>query len=354
MNRLFFSFILGLLAVPLAAKAQTTVTTTPVGYITYTIPATNGAQTTTTYISFPLLNNPAYSGAVTALTSNTLTVAGTPWTAGQFAAAGSPFFVKISSGLEAGRFLLVTANTANTLTVDVTDHSSQTTPLDGSGFAVQVNDRIEIIAGDTLASVLGDGSISNPVQLVGGTSAFTADAVSIYNPSLGRSFSYYFNTTRNAWNSGASGVVSQNGLILYPDMAIGITRRPNRPALVFQLQGRVPDVTPLTKTTGGSTSAIYSSTRFPVDVTLASLNIPGWTKSNSVFTADTIAVWDPSLGRWFSYFQRADNNQWRKSGDTLTDQSNFVIPAGAGIQILKRSTVSGQSSFMAVSMPYTP
>ncbi len=353
MNRLFFSFILGLLAVPLAAEAQTTVTTTPVGYITYTIPATNGAQTTTTYISFPLLNNPAYSGAVSALTSNTLTVAGTPWTAGQFAAAGSPFFVKISSGLEAGRFLLVTANTANTLTVDVTDHSSQTTPLDGSGFAVQVNDRIEVIAGDTLASVLGDGSGNNPLLLVGSISLFTADSVGIYNSSLNRMATYYFNTTRNAWNL-SSALTNQNGLVIYPDMAIAITRRPNRPALTFQLQGRVPDVTPLTKTVGGSSSPVYSSTRFPVDVKLTSLNIPGWTKSNSLFTADTLAIWNQNLARWDTYFQRADNSQWRKSGDTLTDQSNFVIPAGTGISILKRSAVSGQSSFLAVSMPYTP
>ena len=329
------------------------VATVPQGYLTLNIAATNGSQTTTTYISLPLLNAPAYSAAITAMTTNSLSVSGTPWTAGQFAAAGAPYFVKMCSGQQVGRYLLVTANTTNTLTLDVTDNSSQTTGLDATGFAVQVGDSFQVIPGDTLASLLGDGSVGNPLQLVGGTSAFAADAVSMYSSTLLRSFSYYFNTTRNAWNSTtASSTTSQNDLVIYPNMALGILSRPNRPARSLAITGYVPDAAPLTKTVGGSANVIYSFTRFPVDIPLSALAISNWTKSNSGFTADAISVWDQPLARWDNYYQ-ITNNQWRKSGDTVTDQSSLVIPAGTGIQIIKRTPVTGANSFLSVTMPYT-
>lgn len=325
--------------------------TPPVGVMTYTIPATGAAQTTTTYISVPLINQAFQSALVTAVSDNTLTVGSSSWTPGAFAVAGSPFFVKVASGQQAGRFLLVTANTANTLTVDTSDHSSQTTPLNGAGFAIQANDRIQLIAGDTLASFFGDGTANNPLQLVGAASPFAADTVSVYNSILGRVDAYYFNTTQSAWNASGS-TVSQNSVVLYPDMAVGITRRPNRPQLTFTLTGDVPEVPPLTKTTGGNTSVIYACTRYPVDMALSSFNIANWTKSDSAFTADTIGIWNAALGRWDGYYQLA-NSQWRKAGDAVTNQSAVVIPAGAGIQILKRAAVSGQASFLAAAMPYT-
>ena len=247
--------------------------------------------------------------------------------------------------------MLITANTNNTLTVDTTDHSAQTTALDGTGFAVQANDTIQIVAGDTLASLLGDGSVNNPVQLVAGTSAFTADTVSIYNTALNRSDVYYFNTSRNAWSL-FNTTANQNNLVIYPEMVLGVTRRPNRPAMSLVITGSVPEVSPLTKTVGGQASAIYGSTRFPADMTLSALNIPGWTQSNSLFTADTIGIWNQSLGRTDTYYQ-LPSGQWRKSGDSTTDQSSLVITAGTGVTILKRTAVSGASSFLAVAMPYT-
>jgi uncharacterized protein (TIGR02597 family) len=327
-----------------------TVSTIPAGNVTVSIPATNASQTTITYIGLPLLNEPVYAGSVVSVAANTITVSGTPWASGQLTTATSPYFVKVISGQQAGRFMLVTLNTNNTLTVDTSDHSTQITALNGTGFAVQANDTIQVVPGNTLASFLGDGSTNNPVQLVGGTSAFTADGVSIYDPTAGRSFSYYFNTSRNAWNLSTS-TVSQNSQFIYPEMVLGITRRPNRPALSLGITGSAPEVSLLAKTVGGATSEIYGSTRFPADITLSALNISGWTESNSVFTADTLALWNQASGQWISYYQ-LKNGQWRQSGNATTDQSNLLIPAGLGIQILKRTAVSGQASFLSVTMPY--
>ena len=178
----------------------------------------------------------------------------------------------------------------------------------------------------------------------------TADVVSIYDATLQRFWSYYFNTTRNAWNS-TSSTASQNALLVYPGMVLGILRRPSRPALSLMILGSVPDVSPLVKTVGGSANVIYSSTQFPVDMPLSELNISGWTKGSSSFTADVLSIWDQALARWDAYYQLT-NNQWRKSGDVVTDQSNLVISAGTGIQILKRTQVTGAASFLSEPMPY--
>jgi uncharacterized protein (TIGR02597 family) len=334
-----------------ASAQSASVSTTPVGYVGVTIQPTTSAQTTTTYVSLPFFNAPVYANAVSSITSGTVTVSTSTWTTNQFAQTGAPYFLKIVSGQESGRVMLITANTTNTLTVDTTDHSSQTTGLDTNGFVLQAADLIQIVPGETLASLLGDGSTGNPVQLVGGTSTFTADTVGIYSNASNRTTGYYYNTNAQSWLTNTS-TLSQNSLIIYPETVLAITRRPNRPAITLALTGSVPEVTPLTKNTGGAASAVYASTRFPVDIILSNLNIPGWVESNLSFTADTIGVWDQAVARWDTYYETT-SGEWLKSGDTITNQNSLVIPAGTGIVLLKRTALSGANSFLAVTMPYT-
>jgi uncharacterized protein (TIGR02597 family) len=338
-------------------SASTSVATTGYGYKTLNLSAT-GLQSVTSYVSIPLTNPPTYSsGVATVSGSATLTVAGTPWTSGQFAAAGSPYFLKFTTGLQAGRSLLITANTGNSLTVDITDQSSQSTGLDAAGFAVQPNDSFEIVAGETLSSFLGDGSANNPVLLKKAANAFTAETVSIYQPTLSRSLSYYFNSNTNVWTcSTVAG--SQNNLTLYPGTVLCITRKSGDAALGILNTGNLPDVAPLTKTVGSSGN-IFASTRYPVDMTLANLSFTGWVKGTSAFNTDAIAVWDQPTARFYSYYQLPDTvvngtvvpGQWRRSGDTVSDYSSFLLPGGTGFQITKRASVSGASSYLLLPLP---
>jgi len=324
------------------------------------VPATGPGVNSTSYLSAPLSNDPVYTGVVSAVTANTITVADSPapWTANQFATAGSPFFVKFlvpnpavaGANLEAGRTIFVTANTTNTLTLDTTDNSSQTVALTTTGFNVQVGDSFEVFPGNTLTSLFGD--TTQNLVLNGGTSILQADTVSLYNAALLRFQSYYFNTTAGYWElSGSS--ANANNTIVYPYVGFELTRRANEAALSLVVTGRVAEVSRLIKTPG-SGSVIYDSTGYPVDLTLSELQLgPNWVEGSSVLSADTLSVWDASLLRFDTYFETTSNT-WLKSGGGATDQSSVVIPAGTTVVFLKRAAVSGATSYLQPALPYSP
>lgn len=346
--------LLGLMAItqlatfPLTAAGESS-TTVPVGVMRYTFPATT--QVTTTYISMPLTNAAVYSARVTAVGANTITFAGAPFTAGELALPGSPFFAKIASGAQVGRTIRVTANTANVLTLDTTDNSSQTVALNAAGWAMAEGDRVEVIVGDTLASFFGDGSEDNPLKLVGSTSSLTSDNVGFYNKSTGKIESYYFNTTLGHWRS-TTNALNRNDSVLFPEAAINITRRGGRPAISLSVIGSVPEGEPLTKVTGGTTT-VFTGSRYPVDVTLGQLSFSNWNKGLSPLNSDSISLYNPTTGRFDAYYQRSDNNQWIRVGGGSVDRSNQIIPAGSGMNITKRGIVSAESSMLSTNMPYS-
>jgi uncharacterized protein (TIGR02597 family) len=347
-RRLLGAGALALASALVSAQAQS-VATTPVGAMTYSFPATTAV--TTTYISIPLTNAAVYTGPVASVTANVITFSGTPFAANGLTGAGNPHFARIATGAQAGRTILITANTTNSITVDTTDNSSQTTALTTSGFAVAANDRIEIIVGDTLASLFGDGTAGNALVFVGGTISGNSDTVAIYNRSTAVFDTYFFSTSSSFWRK-SNVSTNANSLVIYPESAIAITRRASRPATSLVLTGDVPAVSVKTKTLG-SNSAFYTSTRYPTDVTLGALNLSNWTKANISGQADTIAIYNSSTAKFDTYFQRADNNEWRLSGGPTTNQSGVNIPAGAMIVVLRRGTLSGVSTFTSSAIPYT-
>lgn len=324
------------------------VATTPVGAMTYTFPATT--QVTTTYISIPLTNPAVYTGPVASLTANTITFSGTPFTSGELAQTGSPFFARIATGPQAGRTMLVTGNTANSITVDTTDNSSQTTALNLSGWSVAQGNRVEIIVGDTLAGMFGDGSGANPLKFTGGSNILSSDAVAIYSKTSARLISYFYSTELGYWRT-TSSTTNQNNLILYPENAIAITRRENRPSVSLSVIGIVPEQKQLTKITGNTTT-IHSSHRLPVDIMLGDITLPNWTKADNILLADTFGIYNPSTARFDTYFQTTSGS-WRRSGAGTADQSSVVIHAGTMVAFLKRAPVSGIDSFIAFNLGYT-
>ncbi|MEI8310582.1 MAG: TIGR02597 family protein [Verrucomicrobiota bacterium] len=346
--------LLGAAAIFAHSALAQNATTTPVGAMTYTLNATTGGLTNT-YISIPLTDSPVFSGAVQSFGATTLTFSGTPFVAGALAQSGTPYFLRFQSGLQAGRTVLITANTANTVTVDVTNNSGQATNHDAPGFAVVANDTAQIFQGDTLASFFGNAVDVNGyltgVALKGAAGALQADTVSIYNRSTVKLDSYFFSTALGYWRSSAS-TVNQNAVILYPDTSFGVTRRSGRPAISFTVLGDVPAVAPKIKTAGNN-QPVYGANPFPLDMTLGTLNLINWTKSNSALSADTINIYNAPLARMDTYYQKLDGT-WRKSGDAITDKSSFAIPAGSFVGYLKRGAVAGATSFVSSPLPYTP
>ena len=350
MRKNIFYFLTGIAlatGVISASAASATVSSVPQGMITFNLPA--GA---TTYVSLPLTNNVTYAGSVSAVFTNSISVGDTPapFTT-SLATAVAPYFVKFLSGNEMGRTVLITANTTSSLTLDTTDNSSQTVNLTTSGFNVQVGDTFEIFPANTLTSLFGNNTTQNPLLLKGSRSVFSADTVSIYSSSLVSWQTYYFSTKTGYWVLNGSSV-DANNLILYPYGAVTITRRSNEASTSFVVAGRVAEVPILTKTTG-SNAVVYGSTGYPTGMTLSQLQLgSNWNRGTSVFTADTISVWDSSLGSFESYYQMPDST-WRESNNSSVNQSSLVVPSGTCVAILQRETVSGSKSYLSSVMPYS-
>lgn len=325
------------------------VTTTPVGAVVLSFPSTT--QVTTAYISLPLSNPSVFKASASSVGSNTITFTGSLFTAGQLAQAGSPYFARIASGLQTGRTMLITANTSDTITVDTTDNSSQVTPLNDIAWALTAGDRIEIIVGDTLASIFGDNTVSKPLVFQGG-GVLGSDKVGLFNKTNTKYDAYYFNTSLGRWTSTLNSAVNANNLVLYPESVIQIVRGSGRASTSLTLIGDVPAIAPLVKTVGSNTT-VHTAYRFPVNTTLGSLNLSVWATGNTLLAqSDRLGIYDPTNGKFDSYYQRTDGT-WRLSLDANTDRSTVVIPAGSIVTLNKKASVSGQTSFITMGLPYT-
>ena len=338
-----------ILAIPALAQNATT---TPVGAMTSSFPATSGAVETTP-LSIPLLGMPVYVGVVGSLSSNSsITVIGAGWTAGAYATRAQPYFVRFTSGNQAGRMIKVISNTSDTLTLDTSDNSTQITPLDLAGWAVLPGtDTFEVFPGNTFAILFGDNTAGNPVDFKTSNNIKTADTILLFNGAAWDT--YYFDTAYNCWRSKLS-PTNVNNNVIYPDTGLIISRRPNNnvPA-TFTVLGSVPNVAPQSKTTG-LVSSRYISTGLPVDMTLGSLNFAGWTKSASYKSGpDVVTIYNGS--GWNSYYQSSTAPyKWFDKNNSITDASPTIIPAGSIIGITKRSAVTGSSSFIKTQvMPYS-
>jgi uncharacterized protein (TIGR02597 family) len=349
MRKKIFYFLTGIaLAMDgTCAYAQNaTVATVPEGMITFNLP-----QGVTSYFSLPLTNNEIYTSSVTDVTFNTISVgdAPAPFTT-SLATAGAPYFVKFLSGNETGRVLLITANTTSFLTLDTTDHAiGSPILLTTTGYNVQVGDTFEIFPGNTLASVFGAGTKANPLVLTGGTTVGSSDDV-YFGTYVGTAIeTYYFNTTAGYWELSGS-TVNANNTIIYPYSPYAIARQSSHPSTTFVLSGRVTPVANAIKVAGNET--VYTSTQYATSITLSQLKFSNWVTGTSIYTADTLGVWNPGENRFDTYYQEP-NSSWRRYPNASTNQSSFAIAAGTVITITKRGTVNSARTFLQSALPYS-
>jgi uncharacterized protein (TIGR02597 family) len=350
MNKKTLLFVTGLaLATGMlsASAIGVSVATIPQGMISYPL-----ASGSVNYLSLPLTNTEKFTSVVSAVTSNSIAVADapSPFTT-SLAVAGSPYFVKILSGTETGRVMLITSNTTSALTLDTTDHATgSAVPLNAAGFNIQPGDAFEIFPGDTLASIFGDGSAQNPLLLTGGTAVKTADTVALLTAVSAPAQTFFFNTSKNYWEQYGS-TANANNTIIYPYSAMVINRQANHSDTTLFVTGRVTPVTAQTKMIPGGT--ILTSTHFATDVKLSQLNFgANWVTGTSVSSADNLGVWNAAKNSFDTYYQLPDST-WRKFGDTTTDQSDVAIAAGTVTAISKRAAVTGGATFLHSPLPYT-
>ncbi len=332
------------------AASRVSVTSLPQGMVS--LSAAKGA---TTYVSLPLSNNAIFSGTVGAVGVNAISVTNTqtPFRT-SLAVAGSPFFVKFLTGNEMGRTLLIKANTTSQLTLDTADNSAQQVSLLTAGYNVRSGDAFEIFPGDTLASTFGTNTPQSPLVVVGGASFAASDYVNVFNPTTAKWMMFYFNTKLGYWmKEGVAG--NQSNTVLYPYRGLSITRRALATAgavASLVVTGRIAEVPVVTKTTGKST-VVYTSTGYAVNMKLSQLRFnSSWVRGQTGATADVVKVWNSTKKAFVGYFQMPDYT-WHQVGAPMADQSNVIVPAGTCIGLQQHATVTGASSYLTVSMPYS-
>jgi uncharacterized protein (TIGR02597 family) len=335
------------------ASAQTGVATTPVGFMAYTIPgAVNASVPTKTAVAFPLHDTPVYSGTITAVGPASLTNSSSPWqdassVVTNFASAASPYLVRVRTGLQAGRVMLITANTASQLTVDT---RTPALSLTASGLSMAAGDSIDIVPADTLGTLFGTAT---PIFKSGAT-ADVADNVSVWDDATQAWITYFHNGTQWVRDQDQT-LASQNNTVIYPDRALFITRRDTTP-VTFTLVGEVPASDQKTLVAGpqaGVVSRTYVANLFPTDTTLASsgiANLTGWKKNADFAQADVVMIWDTTSQTWGAYYN--DGAQWL-CYPVAGSQDNTVIPAGSAVFIARRSSPTASDSVWNNALPYS-
>ena len=323
-----------------ALHAQTTATTTPVGFITVTIPAAANVSTpSNTSLSVPLYNTAAYVSSVATLDSATqFTMTGAAWTAGAFADPAAPYLVRIKGqptlnvGANVGRTFLITANTTNQLTVSLPNGVANINTL------LNVTDSCEVVPANTLGTLFGT---TTPV-LQSGATVDAADNVFILN---GGTWETYFHNGTTWRKSGGTG--NRNNTLIYPDEGMFIVHTTTSP-VVLTLMGTVPSTAEETQMLGSAST--FLANRFPVDTTLVATGIqllPGWV-TGAVDTADLVYAWNSTTTLWDTYYH--NGTSWRKSGAT-GNKDTTVIPAGTAIVVSRQNAAT---AVLTQTLPYTP
>lgn len=313
----------------------------PVGFLMQTIPA---GQTRSFSVPFDadVSSQKDSVGRLTAVGANTLEWAGARWVPGAFAMAAAPYFVRLTSGEQAGRVFAIatTPNTATKLFLE-----TEGVDLTTLGLAVGVGGTaFEVIPGDTLATFFGSAAAGNEPVVQGAAEPNQADSVQIWNGTGW--LRCYYNTVWRRWafDTDTIAAPARDTLALRSDRGLLITRRGDTP-LDLAVVGRVlamPQRAMHLRTENGRT---FLATMQTGDVTLGALALqsssraPGWRASADPAQADLVAVW--SGATWFVFYYNDQIGHWQREGEPAGNRDDFLIRAGTPVMVQRRSAASG-------------
>jgi uncharacterized protein (TIGR02597 family) len=165
------------------ANAQTSAVTDPVGYITVNV-AGSAASTTFSAIAPTLVNKVEYAGSIATISATSITVSGTPFTVGQFAA--SNYWVEITSGAGEGAWTNITG-TPTTSSITLADDM---TAFAAAGATIKIRKHVtvgEFLGATNTAGLLGgaDPGLADEVVLVDNGTVPATVKVIFYDPTPG-------------------------------------------------------------------------------------------------------------------------------------------------------------------------
>lgn len=324
--------------------AQTTVATTPVGYIQETFtPSTSGTSRVFSAVSFPLHQAPVYVGLVASTSSNTITLSGS--IPSGLTSAATPFLVHVENAANSaatGQSFLITSASTNSVTVSSPNYTV--------GSILAAGDQVAIRGAETIGSLFG--STDSTVMLQGGTSPENADVLYLWN---GTGWADYYYIPSYGWveDSDAQYTI-QNGAVIYPDEGalVGRISTNTLPATYAMSMGAVP-----TNAQNEPVSApgfTFIANPLPVGLTLSQFgftNSQSWLEGNSPQNSDVVLVWSGSGWQDFYYIS---NYGWVLDSDPNYNlQTNFVIPAASAVMVHRQTAIAPVNSFIPVNLTYS-
>jgi uncharacterized protein (TIGR02597 family) len=323
------------------------VSSTPVGYITYTANANSDLK-----LGLVLEQATTFSGAVSSVTTGAID-AGSD--VGDLTT--NAHYVKMTSGALDGQWFQVSSASGTTVTVSE----------DLAAGGVVANDTFQVIPFWTLDSLFPSGG-----NVPGSADIFNADAlVQTFDPSnIGTNFAtssghlYYTGSLAPAGWYDSSALTPSGSTALNPDIYIQV-RNSTSSAANIVITGTVPEsavtVNVLSTSTGKQDNLVYNP--YPTDITLATSNLStsgAVAGSPDIFNpTDVVLVYAPSgsaqneatIAAYLYYTGSLAPTGWYDSS-TLTPADDSVIKAGQAV-IIRKASGSDQVTTWNSNLPYT-
>jgi hypothetical protein len=340
---------------PQPSFAQTTATTTPVGFVTVAVAGTGGTTPVAyTFTCLGILNPVAWQSTISSITTTTLAndtivdnsaafVAGAYNSVTVGTSQQPTYFVEILSGNGAGEMYDIASNTATTLTFLNKSLNTLVTTDFNNGVILSYAIRPHM----TLGQVFGAAGSGPSSGLQGGIST-TADQVQLFRNG-GYSIYYYQiggrGSAQNTWVLSGSPNTDASATVIYPTDGIAFARFQSSSVNVVVSGAVKTGQTQISVNGQGYTllGNVYSAgmtlgtSGLYTDNTGTTGVLPGIST-----TADQVMFWNPTAtppGFNIYYYQvggrGSAQNTWVLSGSPNTDASTTPIPVGTALFILR-------------------
>jgi uncharacterized protein (TIGR02597 family) len=333
-----------------SASAQTTASTTPVGFVTLNAFGTGTSSGPYTFNGLSVAPPVVAQGTSTAVGTNTITDTTQSWTQDEFDAAAGPYYVEITGptgGAGIGTMYDITATNASTQTITLAQNLV-------SGVVAGATYRIR--AHWTISTVFGPSG-SLPLQVTGGVATASganplADLILVWDntlPTPGYDTFYYKikNGVTTGWTEITSGtpVATPANAILYPEQGIIIQRQGSANTSITLMGAAKEGQISIPVVNGYN----FIGNPFPAPLTLGTCGlytgstatgIAGGvlTPSGSNTLADQVLIWDntqnpPAYNTFYYKIKNGVTTGWTEvtTGTPVAVPANYQIGVGACI-----------------------
>lgn len=312
------------------ALAQTA-STTPVGFITLSVPGTStlspAGSGALTLAGLGMVQPITFQGNADVVNTGTSTITNNSatWTANQFAATSNPYFLEIASGPAAGVILDIASNTSTTVT------TTQALPA-----AFVANASFIIRPHWTLSSVFG--ATGNAGLAIGNTSS--ADQVLLYN---GNTYdAYYYDNGQGFVSPGwqkNNNPIDGTTVRIYPDQGILIIRRQSASTQVVLTGAVKTGQTSVPIQSGNNVVGnVYGAGMTLADSGLYTGNSATGVASGTSTSADQVLIYNTTSSTYSAYYY--DNGAgffpagWTSASGVAS--GTVAIPVGSSIIVQRK------------------